>query len=176
MRMNKSICFAVILIFCAGNSFSGPSDPLLTQIRDYRISHEGEIISEFVQLLSIPNVSGDRVNIRRNAEFIREMMSKRGIEVQVLETPGNPVVYGEMKVPGAVRTLMFYAHYDGSRWIYPPGPEPIPSSLYYGPENWNPALQSLLRFRSRGKEPAITKTGGFMPAEPVMTGHRLLDC
>ena len=132
MRMNKSIWFAVILIFCAGNSFSGPSDPLLTQIRDYRIAHEGEIISEFVQLLSIPNVSSDRVNIRRNAEFTREMMSKRGIEVQVIDTPGNPVVYGEMKVPGAVRTLMFYAHYDG---------QPVDVSAWTGTDPFKPVLR-----------------------------------
>jgi acetylornithine deacetylase/succinyl-diaminopimelate desuccinylase-like protein len=45
------------------------------------------------------------------------MMNKRGIQkVQLLNasTPGiPPAVYGEVLVPGARQTLIFYAHYDG---------------------------------------------------------------
>jgi acetylornithine deacetylase/succinyl-diaminopimelate desuccinylase-like protein len=45
------------------------------------------------------------------------MMNKRGIQkVQLLNatTPGvPPAVYGEVTVPGAKQTLIFYAHYDG---------------------------------------------------------------
>lgn len=132
MRMNKVMGLVVIFVFSVGYSFSGPTDTQLTEVREYRGTHEGEIISEFVQLLSIPNVSSDRGNIRRNAEFIREMMARRGIEVQVIETPGNPVVYGEINVPGAVRTLMFYAHYDG---------QPVDLSAWTGTHPFKPALR-----------------------------------
>jgi acetylornithine deacetylase/succinyl-diaminopimelate desuccinylase-like protein len=52
------------------------------------------------------------------------MMEERGIRVQIIETPGNPVVYGELKAKEAkaAKTLMFYVHYDGqpvdpSKWI-----------------------------------------------------------
>ena len=95
---------------------------LLHRIRSYRKSHEHQILKEYFHLLSIPNVSSDRPNIRRNAEFIKTMMEKRGIDTQILETGGNPVVYGEIDVPGATQTLMFYVHYDGqpvdpSKWI-----------------------------------------------------------
>ena len=40
--------------------------------------------------------------------------------------PGaNPVVFGEIKAPGATRTIVFYAHYDGQpldpkEWATPP--------------------------------------------------------
>ena len=48
------------------------------------------------------------------------MLEKRGIAAAILETPGAPVaVYGERRVKGAKRTLLFYAHFDGQ----PVGPE-----------------------------------------------------
>ena len=95
----------------------GCSSLLLGQTaRDYRRAHERQILAEFTQLLSIPNIASDRENIRRNAEFIREMMQRRGLNPQLLEgrsaeTP--PAVYGEWKVPGATHSIILYAHYDG---------------------------------------------------------------
>ncbi|MBS1921081.1 MAG: M20/M25/M40 family metallo-hydrolase [Bacteroidetes bacterium] len=91
--------------------------PGTLKIRNYRATNEKEIINEFVSLLSIPNIASDPVNIRKNADFILEMMKQRGLqEVQLLYPKTNdapPAVYGEIKVPGAKQTLVFYAHYDG---------------------------------------------------------------
>jgi len=87
-----------------------------TPIRDYRHTHERQILAEFTQLLSLPNIAADRENIRRNAEFIREMMQRRGLNPQLLEgksTDTPPAVYGEWKVPGATHSVILYAHYDG---------------------------------------------------------------
>ncbi|HEY4491863.1 MAG TPA: M20/M25/M40 family metallo-hydrolase, partial [Acidobacteriota bacterium] len=62
----------------------------------------------------IPNVASDTQNIRLNADFIVQMMNKRGISARLLEVDGSPpAVYAEWKVPEAKRTLLFYAHYDG---------------------------------------------------------------
>jgi acetylornithine deacetylase/succinyl-diaminopimelate desuccinylase-like protein len=41
------------------------------------------------------------------------MFTKRGFSVELLETAGNPLVFGELQVPGATRTLLLYSHYDG---------------------------------------------------------------
>jgi acetylornithine deacetylase/succinyl-diaminopimelate desuccinylase-like protein len=41
------------------------------------------------------------------------MLARRGFVAELLETTGNPLVYGELRVPGAGRTLLLYAHYDG---------------------------------------------------------------
>jgi len=74
------------------------------------------LINEYMQFVSIPNVTKDSLNILRNAEFIKTMMESRGIKAEFLTgiTPKvNPVVFGEVKVPGAKYTLSFYAHYDG---------------------------------------------------------------
>jgi len=87
-----------------------------SSVRDFRRSHERQIIEEFSRLLSIPNVASDRENIRRNAEFIREMMQRRGLNPQLLEGKSGdtpPAVYGEWLVPGAKHSIILYAHYDG---------------------------------------------------------------
>ncbi len=106
-----ALCCLVVTLKAAEYSFSNRK--LLNQVQEYRKQHEHQIIGEFFELLAIPNVSADQENIRRNAKFIKKLMEKRGLEAQVIETPGNPVVYGELKVPAAAHTLLFYMHYDG---------------------------------------------------------------
>lgn len=85
----------------------------VTTIRAYREANEAKIVNELVEFLSIPNVAADQPNIRRNASKLVEMMRQRGIETRLLEGKGSPAVYGEIKTPGATRTIGFYAHYDG---------------------------------------------------------------
>jgi acetylornithine deacetylase/succinyl-diaminopimelate desuccinylase-like protein len=82
--------------------------------RAYRSNHEPEILKEFVDLLSIPAVAADPANVRRSAEAILRMMATRGISGRLLEVDGAaPSVYGEVLTPGAGKTLIVYAHYDG---------------------------------------------------------------
>jgi acetylornithine deacetylase/succinyl-diaminopimelate desuccinylase-like protein len=89
---------------------------VFAQVREYRQANEQKILKEFTTLLAIPNVASDTQNIRRNAALIVEMMKQRGLNPRLLEgssptTP--PAVYGEWKTPGAQRTILVYAHYDG---------------------------------------------------------------
>ncbi|HEY1336055.1 MAG TPA: M20/M25/M40 family metallo-hydrolase [Bryobacteraceae bacterium] len=90
-------------------------------IQSWISAHQRKIVTEFAELLAIPNVGSDRANIRRNAEFIRGMLDRHGLHSEILETSGNPLVYAERNVPGAARTTLFYIHYDGqpidaARW------------------------------------------------------------
>src|SRR5712692_11398328 len=87
-----------------------------SSVRDYRRAHERQILEEFTRLLAIPNVASDRENIRKNADFILEMMQRRGLNPQLLEAKSKdtpPAVYGEWKALGATHTVVLYAHYDG---------------------------------------------------------------
>jgi acetylornithine deacetylase/succinyl-diaminopimelate desuccinylase-like protein len=90
----------------------GPS-VLRSTLEAYVGSHQRAIVSELIELVSIPNVGSDTENIQRNATFIRGMLVKHGFRAEVLETDGNPLVYGELRVPDAKRTILLYAHYDG---------------------------------------------------------------
>src|SRR6266850_1657494 len=79
----------------------------------YVASHQGAIVSELVDLVSIPNIAADTENIRRNAVLLRNMLRRRSFSTDILETESNPLVWGELKVPGAKRTLLIWAHYSG---------------------------------------------------------------
>src|SRR5689334_9524958 len=82
--------------------------------RKYREAHEADIAREFADLLAIPNVASDSVNIRRNTAAVIELLRRRGVSARALEGDGGPpAVYGELRTPGAARTVVFYAHYDG---------------------------------------------------------------
>jgi acetylornithine deacetylase/succinyl-diaminopimelate desuccinylase-like protein len=90
------------------------ADALSAAVRSYRAAHELAILREFADLLAIPNVASDEANIRRNAAAIVSLLEKRGVRARLLEAAGSPpVVYGELAAPGARRTAVFYAHYDG---------------------------------------------------------------
>jgi acetylornithine deacetylase/succinyl-diaminopimelate desuccinylase-like protein len=103
-----------------------PSNPAALAARQWRQRHERAIVDEFISLLAIPDVSSDRANIQRNAEAIRAMLEKRGVAAKLVSVPdANPVVFGEIKTPGATRTIVLYAHYDGQpldpkEWATPP--------------------------------------------------------
>jgi acetylornithine deacetylase/succinyl-diaminopimelate desuccinylase-like protein len=101
--------------------------------RRYRQSHEFEIIEEFRELLAIPNVASDTSNIRRNAELIKRMIEKRGLSARLLEHEGAPpVVFAELRNPGAQQTLTLYAHYDG---------QPVEPAKWVGNEPFRPTLK-----------------------------------
>ena len=110
----------------------------------YRRANEHRILREFVGLLALPNVASDRENIRRNAAHIVEMMRSRGLAPRLLEAETEgvpPAVYGEWKVPGAAKTIVFYAHYDG---------QPTDPAKWTGTRPWEPAFRDA-PFESGGK-------------------------
>src|SRR5215212_10020196 len=131
------------------------ASPVFTQttqekVRDYRRANEHEILKEFTTLLSIPNLASDTQNIRKNAALIVEMMKQRGLNPRLLEgsTPATPpAVYGEWKTPGAQRTILVYAHYDG---------QPTDPKQWTGSLPWQPVFRS-----------AAIEAGGQVVAGPT---------
>lgn len=82
--------------------------------RTYRTGREAEILQEFRDLLALPNVASNLADIRVNADLLQRMLRKRGVAPRLLEVEGAPpAVYGELRRPGATRTVILYAHYDG---------------------------------------------------------------
>ncbi|TPG63565.1 M20/M25/M40 family metallo-hydrolase [Hymenobacter nivis] len=126
-----------------------PPVPVLQKVRQYRQRHERALLADFTQLLAIPNVAADSAGLRRTAGAIAEMMRQRGIGgVQLLgaATPGvPPAVFGEVRVPGATRTLVFYAHYDG---------QPV------NPAQWAPGLSPFAPVLATG---ALSAGGQVVP-------------
>jgi acetylornithine deacetylase/succinyl-diaminopimelate desuccinylase-like protein len=107
-----ALAMLIVLVF----PLAALADPVATagQARQWRLAHEQEIIDGFVELLSLPNVASDTVNIRRNAHYIQQLLARRDFDTRLLEVKGSPpAVYAERMTPGADRTLMIYVHYDG---------------------------------------------------------------
>lgn len=94
--------------------------------RTFRDANGARILRDYAELLALPNVASDSVGIWKNATFIRDRLKERGVDSRLLSLPGaNPIVYGEIRVPGATRTLGLYVHYDGqpadpANWTHEP--------------------------------------------------------
>ena len=115
------------------NVFGQPSVSL---VRQYRQTNEHSLLTEYFKLLAIPNVASDTPNIRKNADYLVAVMEKRGLKPRLLEAADlkvPPVVYGEYNTPGATKTVIFYAHYDG---------QPTDPKDWTGSKPWEPVLRS----------------------------------
>jgi acetylornithine deacetylase/succinyl-diaminopimelate desuccinylase-like protein len=117
--------FLILLLVIPASLFA-QMPKVARDARTWRQQHERPILGEFTALLSVPNVTRDRTNVRHNAEMLVAMMQRRGIAARLVTIEGaNPVVFGELVTPGAKRTIAFYAHYDGqpvdeTEWATPP--------------------------------------------------------
>src|SRR5437588_6250489 len=152
--INRSIKLMVaylIVVLAMVSAISGQSP-----IRDYRRAHERTIIDEFTRLLAIPNIASDAPNIRRNAQFIFEMMQRRGLTPQLLEAKSKntpPAVYGEWQVAGATHSIILYAHYDG---------QPVDPKQWTASPPFQPTWRSAA-MEAGGQIVALPATGEINP-------------
>ena len=109
-------------------------------IADYRQQREADILTDFAELLALPNVATDLADMERNADHIEGLLRRRGFDIQRLSAGGAPYVYAELKTPGAAETVLIYAHFDGQpvqeeNWAYPPfSPTLLDGTLQNGGE------------------------------------------
>ena len=103
---------ALALALMAGAAQAASPAP---QVRAWRQANEKVIVADFVKLLSLPNVATSVADVEKNAGYLQELLKARGFTTQLLTAePGTPPsVFGELKTPGAKRTVVFYAHFDG---------------------------------------------------------------
>ena len=145
MRIYSSL----LLLGLLASQWVTAQSPGTVVVKEYAGKNAGAILREYTSFLALPNVAADTAGQQRTAAFIMDMMNKRGIrQVQLLNasTPGvPPVVYGEVMVPGAKQTLIFYAHYDG---------QPV------NPDQW---AKELVPFEPKLFTQAIDKGGTNIP-------------
>ena len=115
MRYASRMIFTLVVVIVAMIPGAYAEDnPVARAAREWRQQREPQLVAQYFEFLRIPNVSRDKANVLRNAEHLVKMMEKRGLKPRLLEVPGvSPAVYGEIVAPGATRTYVFYAHYDG---------------------------------------------------------------
>jgi acetylornithine deacetylase/succinyl-diaminopimelate desuccinylase-like protein len=114
--MKRSVlpCLAVLIFGLVIPAPAAPGGAKIGRPGAYFEKNRAAIIKEFSDLLAIPNQASDGPNIRRNAAAIVTLLERRGVAAETLEDgEAPPLVYGEVKAPGAAKTIVFYAHYDG---------------------------------------------------------------
>ena len=94
----------------------------MEEILSYLELQKDRYLDELKSLLAIPSVSTNKENtedLQRCARWIADHMRSIGLQnVQIIPTPGHPVIYAEwLGVPGKP-TVLFYGHYD----VQPPEP------------------------------------------------------
>jgi len=88
----------------------------MDNVIDFINVNRDRYLDELKALLAIPSISAlpeHKDDVRRCADWCAAEMRRIGLQnVRLIETPGNPVVYGDwLGAPGAP-TILFYGHYD----------------------------------------------------------------
>ena len=93
-----------------------------TTINTYLDQNKDRILNELLDLLRIPSVSADskhKPDVIKTAEAVKQRLIEAGADkVEISETDGFPVVYGEKIIDASKPTVIVYGHYD----VQPPDP------------------------------------------------------
>jgi acetylornithine deacetylase/succinyl-diaminopimelate desuccinylase-like protein len=88
----------------------------MENITQYLETNREKFLEELFELLRIPSVSADAQyadNVRTAAEFVKEKLTAAGADkVELCETAGHPIVYGEKMIDENLPTVLVYGHYD----------------------------------------------------------------
>jgi acetylornithine deacetylase/succinyl-diaminopimelate desuccinylase-like protein len=85
-------------------------------MNNYLEANKDRMLEELFTLLRIPSVSADPAfseHVFATAEFVKEQLIKAGADkVEICQTAGFPIVYGEKIVDPSKPTVLCYGHYD----------------------------------------------------------------
>ena len=88
----------------------------MSEINNYVKTHEKRFLNELIELLRIPSISSlpeHKPDMYKCAEVWKDLLLAAGADkAEVMETTGNPVVYGEKIIDPNAPTVLVYAHLD----------------------------------------------------------------
>ena len=88
----------------------------MNTIKSYIKENKQRFLDELIELLKIPSVSADKAfkkDVLLTADFVLESLKKAGCDkVEMCETPGYPIIYGEKIIDKNLPTILVYGHYD----------------------------------------------------------------
>ena len=141
---------ALIIVFMAAALTAAPS-PEVLRVREWRANNEGRILTELIQLLSLPNVAANRADIARNADLLTSMFERRGFQVSRWETKGSPIVFARRDAANARGSVIFYFHYDGQA----SDPKEWTRGAPYSPAPYLAEQQVTITPQSSGVDPNV---------------------
>jgi len=115
----------------------------MDNIKQYVQQNKERFLNELIELLKIPSVSADSAytqDVIDTAAAVKASLEKAGCDfVELCETPGYPIVYGEKIIDASLPTVLVYGHYDVQPadpielWTSPPF-EPVIKTTELHPE------------------------------------------
>lgn len=102
-------------------------------IKEYIKEHEGRFLEELFALIRIPSISAKtehKDDMQRCARYWQEHLQGLGVQAEVYQTAGNPIVYGEYIIDTSAPTVLVYGHYD----VMPAEPLDLWKSKPFEPE------------------------------------------
>ncbi len=109
----------------------------MQDVRKYVEDNKERFIQELIELLKIPSVSADPAfaqDMQHTAEAVAKALSASGCDhVEICETEGYPIVFGEKILDPSLPTVLVYGHYD----VQPPDP----LDLWHSPP-FDPKIQT----------------------------------
>ncbi|MAD98268.1 MAG: peptidase dimerization domain protein [Flavobacteriaceae bacterium] len=94
----------------------------MNDVKSYIEKNKERFLNELIDLLKIPSISADSAyknDVLATAEAVKTRLEEAGCDVvEICQTPGYPVVYGEKMIDPSLPTVLVYGHYD----VQPPDP------------------------------------------------------
>ncbi|MDG1398482.1 MAG: dipeptidase [Polaribacter sp.] len=88
----------------------------MNSLQSYIKNNKNRFLEELIELLKIPSVSADKAfkkDVLLTADFVLNSLQKAGCDhVEICETPGYPIIYGEKIIDKNLPTVLVYGHYD----------------------------------------------------------------
>ena len=143
----------------------------MSDLMAYLDEHKQDFEDDLCELLAIPSVSADsrhQPDMARAAQWMADHLRGLGLDTELVETAGHPIVYAESPVVEGAPTVLVYGHYDVQppdplqEWISPPFEPTQRDGNIYARGATDDKGQMLTHVKSAE---AWLKTAGHLPVQ-----------
>ncbi|MGA1227082.1 MAG: dipeptidase [Tamlana sp.] len=148
----------------------------MNNIQSFISDHKNRFLNELIELLKIPSISADpayKNDVLKTADAVKISLEKAGCDlVEICETEGYPIVYGEKIIDSNLPTVLVYGHYD----VQPPDPLELWTSPPFEPVIRTTDLHSEGAIYARGACDDKGQMYMHIKALEFMTSTNQLPC
>ncbi len=141
-------------------------EAVLNYIRENKENYINELI-EYLKIPSISTLEENKGDMQKCASFVADKLKDAGMtKVEIFQTPGHPLVYGEWLGAPGQPTVLFYGHYDVQPvdpielWDSPPFEPVVKDGKIWGRGTSDDKGQNFVHIKS---VEAFFKATGKMP-------------
>jgi acetylornithine deacetylase/succinyl-diaminopimelate desuccinylase-like protein len=160
-------------------------DKVLAHLERNRQQHLDQLC-DFLRIPSISSQSEHKPDILRAANFVADELRHFGLEVELIERGGNPLVYAQTEIDPRRKTLLFYGHYDVQPvdplelWKNPPFEPRVENGIVYARGSSDDKGQLYAHVKAveaflRSGEPLPVNVKFIIEGEEECGGHSIYE-